>query len=167
MNDKELNYRVSTAMYAPQIKPVDQRDEATINSLLAIWESSVMNTHTFLSETDIIAIKPDAKKGLESVEKLYSYSDENGKMHGFIGIQEDKIEMLFIGATARGQGIGRQLLSFAVADLGARFVDVNEQNEQGVGFYMHMGFIVTGRSELDEQGRPFPILHLKAQGDTL
>ena len=36
-----------------------------------------------------------------------------------------------------------------------------EQNEQGVGFYQHLGFEVVGRSALDEQGNPFPILHLK------
>jgi putative acetyltransferase len=53
---------------------------------------------------------------------------------GFISIIEQKIEMLFIHADARGQAIGRQLLDYAVSNLGARFVDVNEQNKQGVGF---------------------------------
>ena len=69
--------------------------------------------------------------------------------------------MLFIDADARGQGIGKKLLKFAFANLGAKYVDVNEQNELGVGFYEHMGFIQASRSEHDEQGRPFPILHLE------
>jgi len=38
---------------------------------------------------------------------------------------------------------------------------VNEQNLQGVGFYLHMGFVETGRSETDDQGRPYPLLHLR------
>jgi putative acetyltransferase len=39
--------------------------------------------------------------------------------------------------------------------------DVNEQNGQAVGFYKRMGFTATGRSPLDGQGRPYPLLHLK------
>ena len=37
---------------------------------------------------------------------------------------------------------------------------MNEQNQQGVGFYNHMGFQAIGWSEFDEQGRPFPIVNL-------
>lgn len=42
-----------------------------------------------------------------------------------------------------------------------RCLDVNEQNEQAVGFYLHMGFEVAGRSELDGTGKPYPLLHLR------
>jgi putative acetyltransferase len=45
--------------------------------------------------------------------------------------------------------------------LGATKVDVNEQNDQAVGFYRHMGFEVTGRSAVDDLGQPFPVLHMK------
>ncbi len=69
--------------------------------------------------------------------------------------------MLFVDDGVRGQGIGKQLLRYAVDVLGARFVDVNEQNTQGVGFYRHMGFSTIRRSEHDDQGRPFPLLHLE------
>jgi hypothetical protein len=40
-------------------------------------------------------------------------------------------------------------------------VDVNEQNEQALGFYLRMGFEVEGRSELDSTGKPFPLLHMR------
>jgi putative acetyltransferase len=39
--------------------------------------------------------------------------------------------------------------------------DVNEQNAQAVGFYVRMGFVETGRSPLDSQGRPYPLIHLR------
>ncbi|WP_267461661.1 GNAT family N-acetyltransferase [Klebsiella pneumoniae] len=38
--------------------------------------------------------------------------------------------------------------------------NVNEQNEQAVGFYQKMGFRVTGRSETDDLGQPYPLLNL-------
>ena len=40
-------------------------------------------------------------------------------------------------------------------------MDVNEQNEQAVGFYEHYGFEVFDRSETDGMGDPFPILHMR------
>lgn len=144
-----------------QIKSVDVRNEQTVNGLLDIWESAVISTHTFLSKADIIAIKPDAQNGIVRVESLYCFFDDANIPQGFIGVETEKIKMLFIAAGARGQGIGKLLLKFAIENLDAKYVDVNEQNEQGVGFYKHMCFIQTSRSERDEQGRHFPILHLK------
>jgi putative acetyltransferase len=131
-----------------------------INDLLNIWESAVAATHTFLSESDIQAIKPEVVKGLKEIEHLYCYYVDD-TAHGFIGVANNKIEMLFIHDRARGKGIGKKLIRYAVDNLDAKYVDVNEQNDQGIGFYKHMKFHIISRSELDEQGRPFPILHLK------
>ncbi|RYZ54653.1 MAG: GNAT family N-acetyltransferase, partial [Chitinophagaceae bacterium] len=47
---------------------------------------------------------------------------------------------------------------YAVSDLDKKWVDVNEQNEMAVGFYRHFGFRVTGRSETDSLGKPYPLL---------
>lgn len=144
------------------IHTVINRNDNEINDLLNIWESAVAATHLFLSEDDIQAIKPDVIEGLKEIEHLYCYyDDDNDTAHGFIGVANNKIEMLFINDKARGKGIGKKLIHYAVDHLNANFVDVNEQNDQGIGFYKHMGFHVISRSELDEQGRLFPILHLK------
>lgn len=83
----------------------------------------------------------------------------DGVSSGFVGLVKDKIEMLFIDEDRRGCGLGTQLINHAV-NLGARLVDVNEQNPQAFGFYKSRGFHVVSRDELDEAGRPYPILHL-------
>ena len=80
---------------------------------------------------------------------------------GFIGIAENHVEMLFIEPDLRGKGIGRALLDHARRSRNRISVDVNEQNPEAVGFYLHYGFVQTGRSQLDGEGRPFPLLHLK------
>lgn len=64
--------------------------------------------------------------------------------------------MLFVDAAIRGKGTGKFLLNYAVEQLQADELDVNEQNPQGVGFYRHMGFTQTGRSELDGEGKSVP-----------
>ncbi|MDE8685662.1 GNAT family N-acetyltransferase, partial [Adlercreutzia rubneri] len=64
-------------------------------------------------------------------------------------------------SSLRGCGLGSLLLDHAVSEHGATLVDVNEQNEQAVGFYGHYGFEVIDRSETDGMGDPFPILHMR------
>jgi len=142
------------------IHTVINRNDNEINDLLNIWESSVAATHKFLSEDDIRAIKPDVIEGLKEIEHLYCYYVYDTPQ-GFIGVANNKVEMLFINDNARGKGIGKKLIRYAIDNLNAKYVDVNEQNDQGIGFYKHMGFHIISWSELDEQGRPFPILHLK------
>lgn len=142
-----------------RIEPIDRRGENTPR-LLEVWETAVEATHTFLNRDDIRLIKPEVEQGIAAVQHLYGFFDDDSLLQGFIGVDGPKTEMLFVHAGARGRGIGKQLLAFALRDLDARYVDVNEQNAQGVGFYRHMGFVVAGRSNCDDQGRPFPILHL-------
>ncbi|MEF9671735.1 GNAT family N-acetyltransferase, partial [Pseudomonas sp. PCH446] len=72
-----------------------------------------------------------------------------------------KVEMLFIAPQARGTGLGKQLLRYAIEHLNADELDVNEQNTQAVGFYFKQGFEVIGRSEKDGMGQPYPLLHLR------
>jgi putative acetyltransferase len=87
--------------------------------------------------------------------------DTNGMVVGFIGIAKGKVEMLFIHPDYRGQGIGRALLSYAINERSATTVDVNEQNDQALGFYLRMGFEVIDRSDLDSNGKPYPLLHMR------
>lgn len=93
-------------------------------------------------------------------------SNESDYVVGFIGIEKAMIEMLFINPMFRGQGIGTILLDYAIQKYNPTFVDVNEQNKQAVGFYEQYGFIVTGRSETDAMGDPFPILHMQLRKDS-
>ncbi|OAT26784.1 histone acetyltransferase [Buttiauxella ferragutiae ATCC 51602] len=82
---------------------------------------------------------------------------------GFTGVSENRIEMLFVDAGQRGKGIGKLLLLHAIDEQGADELDVNEQNPQAVTFYKKHGFETVGRSEVDGQGRPYPLLHMKLQ----
>lgn len=38
---------------------------------------------------------------------------------------------------------------------------MNEQNPDAVGFYEHLGFRTYKRTELDEEGRPYPLLYMR------
>ncbi|MBW4491211.1 MAG: acetyltransferase [Trichocoleus desertorum ATA4-8-CV12] len=129
--------------------------------VVEVWEASVRATHTFLSETDIQFFKPLVLNRLSQIAQLDCVRDHQGEVIGFMGVVEKKIEMLFVDPSWRGQGIGRQLVRHAIEILGATKVDVNEQNEQAVGFYLQMEFQIEGRAQFDSMGKPFPLLHLQ------
>jgi putative acetyltransferase len=129
--------------------------------VVAVWEAAVRATHHFLTEADIQAIKPLVWDELIHLETLSGVRDGDGQVVGFIGVEGVEIAALFIHPAWRGQGLGRRMLTYAVETLGAVEVEVNEQNEQAVGFYQRMGFEVAGRSEDDGQGRPFPLLRMR------
>ena len=141
-----------------KIEALKHPGEADFSALLAVWESSVRATHDFLAEADIIALRPQVREGL-GVVPLWIARDPDGEIAGFAGFHGDMLEMLFVREESRGQGIGRALVRRAL-NQGVTRVDVNEQNPRAVGFYQRMGFVVTGRSALDGQGRPFPLLHM-------
>lgn len=128
--------------------------------LFEVWESSVRATHTFLSEADLQALIPLVREGLAGFTPLHVVRDPSCVAVAFMGVAEGTVEMLFVHGDHRGRGLGHQLLAHAMTEHGATRVDVNEQNPQAVGFYLRHGFRVEGRSPLDGQGRPFPILHL-------
>ena len=127
--------------------------------LIDIWERSVRATHNFLPDAEIDNLKPLILNEYFHFVLLHKYV-QHGQIVAFIGTSNDTIEMLFINPDFRGKGVGRVLTNFAVKDLKIKKVDVNEQNFQAIGFYEKLGFKVIGRSELDGQNKPYPILHL-------
>lgn len=129
--------------------------------LIEIWESSVRATHNFLTERDLLELKPLILDQYFNTVDLNVARNCEGELVGFCGVSDSNIEMLFIAPQARGKGVGTLLAWHAIRVQGATKVDVNEQNEQALGFYKHLGFEVIGRSSLDGQGKPYPLLHMR------
>jgi len=140
------------------ILPVYEHEYAEVTD---VWEASVRATHHFLSEEDIRYFKPLILNDYLKTVELRCVKDNNGRIMGFLGVHDRKIEMLFIHPGARGKGLGKYLLHIAIHEFKTTEVDVNEDNEQAVGFYLHSGFKTVSRSELDPLGKPYPILHME------
>lgn len=138
---------------------IENLNENDVNILMEVWESSVLGTHDFLSEKDFFEIKRQLKSYLPKFNNYYIYKDEE-KIKGFLKVENGNIEMLFIDNLYRGKGIGKRLILFAIENLDAISLDVNEDNIQARNFYEHMGFRTISRMEKDGQGRDYPILHM-------
>ena len=145
------------------ITEYSERDSALIDALVDVWEASVKTTHDFLTVKGIAEIKQYVPQALAGIPVLAVAHDEQGKPVGFMSTDGGKLEMLFLAPESRGTGIGRALLEYGIREHGVRELAVNEQNPQARGFYEHMGFVVTDRSEIDDQGGPYPILYMRLQ----
>jgi putative acetyltransferase len=132
------------------------------DALVELWERSVRVTHTFLTEADIVSLRPQVEESLHGdALDLWVLADGDVPI-GFMGLADDDVAALFLEPARRGQGGGRQLVAHAQAlREGELTVDVNEQNPTARGFYEALGFRVVGRSPLDDGGRPFPLLHMR------
>ncbi len=130
------------------------------NQILVVWERSVLATHDFLTPADFEEIKELVASIDFDLLQVYCLVNE-GILLGFIGVTDRKIEMLFLDPEYIGQGLGKKLLLFAVNELNADELDVNEQNGQAVAFYKKFGFRTYERTETDDQGRCYPLLRMK------
>ncbi|UQZ88408.1 GNAT family N-acetyltransferase [Deltaproteobacteria bacterium Smac51] len=136
-------------------------------AMLEIWERAVRATHSFLTETDIEELRPQVKEAFQAVGELYALHLDDGQAAGFMGLtppdgdRRAKLEMLFVDPAYHGRGLGYELTCHALEKYPDLDVDVNEQNPKAAAFYEKCGFVVIGRSEIDGEGRPFPLLHLR------
>lgn len=126
-----------------------------------VWRTAVEATHHFLEAADLEAIsKMVLNDYLPNAEFVVAVDDADTS-HAFLGTTGDHIDALFVHADSRGMGLGRRLIEHFRDGKDTATVDVNEQNAEAAGFYKRFGFELTGRSPLDDQGRPYPILHLR------
>lgn len=146
-----------------KIFEVKERTQELVNTLLEVWENPVKATHLFLSDNEIEKIKEYVPQALKEVAHLIVIENENDIPIAFMGIEGTKLEMLFIKNSERRKGLGRQLLNYGIKNYNINELAVNEQNPNAKEFYEHLGFKVYKRTELDEQGNPYPILYMRLE----
>lgn len=148
-----------------KIYELQERTPKILTSLTEVWEASVRATHHFLSDTEIERIKGYVPQALCGVKHLIAAEKASGGFAAFMGITDCRLEMLFLSPGERGRGLGRRLLEHGIRNYGIRELTVNKQNPQAAGFYRHLGFETYKRTELDEEGGPYPLLYMKRNGD--
>ncbi|MBP1040334.1 GNAT family N-acetyltransferase [Vagococcus sp. BWB3-3] len=129
------------------------------SAILRIWERSVLATHPFLLDEDVVFYQQMIPTFLDQVELRLWF--DGPQLVGFSGNTGQELEMLFLEPTFIGSGYGHHILNWLIENQGIKQVDVNEQNVKALSFYQHHGFKVASRSDTDGFNKPYPILHLK------
>ena len=128
-----------------------------------IWRDAVDATHGFLTPEDRLEIDAMVEAWLPTRE-LWMI-DDGARPVGFLVMDGEMIDALFVDPAVHGRGFGTALLEHALALAPAAVVDASEQASNALPFYLARGFVVTGRSETDPQGRPYPLVHLRFAPD--
>jgi len=131
------------------------------DALVDVWLRCVRATHTFLSEQDIQSLLPVVRDVALPQLEVWVLCSDSGAVMGFMGLSGSKMEALFLAPEFLRRGGGRRLVRHAQELRGELTVDVNEQNPAARQFYEACGFVVEGRSDVDSDGRPFPLLHMR------
>ena len=126
---------------------------------LEIWRDAVDATHRFLTPEDRAEIDEFVAAWLPSAE-LWLVDDPEGRPVGFLVMDGNMIDALFVDPARRGRPAARHALTLAPDVV----VDASEQADNALAFYEARGFVRTGRSETDPDGRPYPLIHLRYAG---
>lgn len=146
------------------IEPYRQQNRFEI---IEIWEKSVRATHHFLKTEDIDFFKTLVLTFEFDENNVFCLKKEDLEIIGFMGVIDKKIEMLFLKPEYIGIGAGKFLMNYALNELKASKVDVNEENINALKFYQKFGFQIIKRNQFDSSGKPYPILELELPASSI
>ena len=112
--------------------------QSDIDTVMNIWLSSNIQAHAFIPKEYWIKHFKQVKEMLPH-STVYVY-EGNGSVQGFIGLTEHRIEGIFVAESMRGKGIGTQLLNQAKQLFSSLTLQVYEQNQSALQFYLKEGF---------------------------
>lgn len=136
--------------------------EADFPALVALWRRSCEAAYDFLAPGDLEEIEAQVRRLLPDAPELW-VAEADGRPVGFLGGEGNHVDMLFVAPEWFRRGVGTLLLAHARRLHGPLTLEVNEDNPAGLAFYRAQGFVVTRRSPVDSEGRPFPLLHLRQE----
>ena len=118
-----------------------------INKVAEIWLDTNIKTHYFISAQYW-------KSNFELVKELllqatvYVYEDKQ-EIQGFIGLNDEYVEGIFVSGEMQSQGIGKILLNYAKDKRNKLHLNVYQKNARAISFYKREGFEIQ-HSGLDE-----------------
>lgn len=95
---------------------------------------------------------PKLMQAYQSAPELlrHTYVYDDGVVKGFIRLNGQEVEKLFVEPVLHSQGIGAALLKYATKEHNARFLWALEKNEKAIAFYQRHGFQTTGEKKPEE-----------------
>ncbi|MFR2316256.1 N-acetyltransferase [Terrisporobacter sp.] len=115
-------------------------NEADIDKVMDIWMKSTIKAHDFISKEYWQNNYNTVKEVYIPMSETFVYKDVQG-IKGFISvINNEFIGALFVDIDFQGNGIGKQLIDYAVSKYGKLQLAVYKENKKSVEFYINRGF---------------------------
>ena len=131
---------------------IRQYNEGDIDTIIQIWLDTNIQAHYFIS-SDYWRANYDMVREMLPNAEIYVYEDDCTKqMDGFIGLNDDYIEGIFVKETAQSHGIGKQLLDYVKGFKQRLRLDVYLKNERAISFYQREFFTIKTKTVDDTTG---------------
>lgn len=128
---------------------IRKMEEKDISDVLQIWLETNIRAHNFIEKEYWTGNYEMVKQILPEAE-VYVYEDEkNGQIAGFIGMNNQYVEGLFVKESAQSRGIGKQLLDHAKSRKTELRLGVYQKNMRAVRFYLRENFLIQAE-QVDE-----------------
>ena len=121
--------------------------KADINKVSHIWLNTNLKAHFFIPEQYWISNYEFVKEMLPQAE-VYVYEDDK-MIQGFIGINDEYIEGIFVSDEMQSRGIGKMLLDYIKDKKDRLQLKVYQKNVRAMSFYQREGFTIQSE-EMDE-----------------
>ena len=126
---------------------IRELQKADIEKVAAIWLDANIKAHDFISASYWKSNFKFVKEALPQAE-VYVYEHDK-EIQGFIGLNEEYIEGIFVSDAMQSQGIGKMLLNYAKGKRNKLRLKVYQKNTRAISFYQREKFELQ-HSGLDE-----------------
>ena len=131
---------------------VRQYSNGDIDAVMQIWLDTNIRAHHFIP-SDYWRTNCDMVRELLSHAEIYVHEDECAKqIDGFIGLNDDYIEGIFVKETMQSKGIGKQLLNHVKKVKPTLKLNVYQKNEKAIKFYLREKFNIRSENIDDNTG---------------
>ena len=121
---------------------IRQYDEYDIDALMKIWLDTNIQAHNFIS-SDYWRSNYDMVRKILSYAEIYVYQDDSAKqIIGFIGLNGNYIEGVFVKETMQSKGIGKMLLDYVKNFKTTLTLSVYQKNKKVIRFYLREKFSI-------------------------
>ena len=107
--------------------------KADLNDVANLWLDTNLKAHNFISAEYWNTNFEFVKEMLPQAE-VYVYENDK-KIHGFIGLNGEYIEGIFVEKNMRSKGIGKQLLNYVKKLKEEMCLSVYQKNYKAISFY--------------------------------
>ena len=128
---------------------IRKMEEKDISDVLQIWLETNIEAHSFIEKEYWTGNYEMVKQILPEAE-VYVYEEEkSGQIEGFIGINDQYVEGLFVKETVQSNGIGKRLMDYVKNRKIELCLGVYQKNARAVHFYLRENFLIQAE-ETDE-----------------
>ena len=114
-----------------------------LDYVVKIWLESNIQAHSFIESDYWKENKEEVRKMLP--HSLIEVAEIDGNIVGFIGMNETRIEGLFVSSDFQSRGIGHSLIEWAKTGNEELTLSVYQKNQRALQFYLKEGFVIGER----------------------